>query len=165
MKIGIPSIEYLHNVAKAYGGDKTMKHTNRCVNSELAGGYEVCDNGDVFSISTNWRGYGRRKMTQTTNKHGYIMIRPTLNGKRTAITVHRLVVSAFLPKKPSNKHQVRHLDGNKENNNVSNLAWGTAKDNANDREKHGKTSRGSAHSKAIKDGIEKSPNNNRRITR
>jgi hypothetical protein len=40
---------------------------------------------------------------------------------------------------------VRHLDGDHLNSHVSNLAWGTGKDNADDRERHGRTARGERH--------------------
>lgn len=48
---------------------------------------------------------------------------------------HRLVAEAFLPN-PENLPIVRHLDDNPLNNSVDNLAWGTYKDNAQDRKDH-----------------------------
>jgi hypothetical protein len=60
------------------------------------------------------------------------------------------VAAQFLPERPSPEHEVRHLDGNKDNPHADNLAWGTRKENADDRERHGRTSRGSAHSAAIR---------------
>lgn len=45
--------------------------------------------------------------------------------------VHRLVATHFIPN-PNNLPLVRHLDTDKTNNHVSNLAWGTHSDNMKD---------------------------------
>ena len=113
-------------------------------------GYEVMPDGRVFSISSNWRGYGRREMKQIPDQDGYPTVRILVDGKRKRFTVHFLVAQAYLPPRPSSGHEVRHLDGNKHNPHVNNLAWGTQKDNADDRERHGRTSRGTKHSAAIR---------------
>lgn len=42
--------------------------------------------------------------------------------------VHRLVAQAFVPN-PNNLPEVKHIDGNKLNNHMSNLQWVTKKDN------------------------------------
>lgn len=113
-------------------------------------GYEVTRDGRVFSVDSNWRGHGRREMQQTLNACGYPSVRLLINGKRKRVAVHLLVAANHLPGQPSEAHQVRHLDGNKLNPHADNLAWGTAKENAEDRERHGRTSRGAVHSAAIK---------------
>lgn len=112
--------------------------------------YEVTSDGKVFSVSSNWRGYGRREMRQTPNADGYPSVRIIVSGKRKRVAVHVMVANAHLPERPSGLHQVRHLDGDKSRPCASNLAWGTAKDNADDRERHGRTSRGQSHSSTIK---------------
>ena len=50
---------------------------------------------------------------------------------------HTLVLLAFIGPKPQ-KLEVRHLDGNPKNNFVRNLKYGTTKENAQDRELHGR---------------------------
>jgi hypothetical protein len=103
--------------------------------------YEITKEGRIFSLTHNWRGYGRREMIQHLNADGYAYVRLTLSGMRKNHMVHILVAETFLGKRPP-CHQVRHLDGIKTHNNVENLAWGTAKENADDRERHGKTIKG-----------------------
>lgn len=108
-------------------------------------GYRVTATGKVYSTDHNWRGYGEREMRQHPNSYGYPSVRLTIDGRRKRLAVHRLVAQCFLPPKPSPVHQIRHLDGNKTNNAVSNLAWGTSAENAADRDRHGRTYKGERH--------------------
>lgn len=102
------------------------------------GQYEVTSDGRIFSIGTNWRGYGRREMRQQLNASGYPSVRIIQDGKRKRLAVHRLVALAFHGSEPSPKHEVRHLDGNPQNNHKDNLMWGTKSENAKDRSRHGR---------------------------
>lgn len=63
-------------------------------------------------------------------KNGYIYQTLLKNGKRKTFKLHRLVAETFIPN-PDNKPQVNHIDGDKENNKVSNLEWVTRKENLN----------------------------------
>lgn len=102
-------------------------------------GYEVSPDGRVRSVAYDWRGYGIRELRQTPNDDGYPSVRLTVGtGRRKRIAVHRLVAAAFLPPKPEDATQIRHLDGNKLNNHADNLAWGDAATNAADRTAHGR---------------------------
>lgn len=104
-------------------------------------GYEVTTDGDVFSVSSNWRGYGRRALSVSPNFHGYASVRVNVGGRRLHVCVHRLVAEAFHGAMPDGK-QVRHLDGNRMNPRACNLVYGTAAENAEDRHTHGTTARG-----------------------
>jgi hypothetical protein len=80
-------------------------------------------------------------MQQTMNGKGYLRVRLLANGRRKSQAVHKLVALTFLGR-PLPGQQVRHLNGNRLDNSHANLAWGTAKQNAEDRNRHGKTARG-----------------------
>jgi len=57
------------------------------------------------------------------------------NGKNKGknVRIHTLVAHYFIGPKPKTAQLVRHLDSNKLNNNVTNLAYGTYVDNENDK--------------------------------
>ena len=59
------------------------------------------------------------------------------NGVSKTITVHRMVLTAFVGDPPSIRHQACHNDGNKFNNCVDNLRWDTCQANNKDKTKHG----------------------------
>tara|TARA_R110000782_G_scaffold23113_2_gene60749 strand:+ start:63 stop:464 length:402 start_codon:yes stop_codon:yes gene_type:complete len=51
-----------------------------------------------------------------------------INDKPTMKYIHRLVAEAFIPN-PNAKATVNHIDGNKQNNDISNLEWATQGEN------------------------------------
>jgi hypothetical protein len=53
------------------------------------------------------------------------------------VRVHNLVAECFIGKRPKNKQLVRHLDNDKTNNDVTNLAYGTYLENEQDKIRHG----------------------------
>ena len=63
-------------------------------------------------------------ITFRTNSNGYVIA--TLDGKQ--LLLHRLVALHFIPN-PYNYDQVNHIDGDKLNNNASNLEWCSAEQN------------------------------------
>lgn len=62
------------------------------------------------------------------NHKGYSMVNLSKYNKKDFRSVHRLVALHFI-ENPEKKEQVNHIDGNKENNSVSNLDWVTASEN------------------------------------
>lgn len=101
------------------------------------GYYEVSDCGIVRSVDRNvfYRNGKTKKLTGKTMKQterknglrggdGYYVVNLRRDGKSKVIPVHRIVAEAFI----DNKYMlptVNHIDGNKHNNNVSNLEWAT----------------------------------------
>lgn len=74
-----------------------------------------------------------KELKQSKSKNGYIVVFPKCeykSGKRCPhnIYVHRLVASAFCDN-PRGVQYVDHIDGDRENNNPSNLRWVTMKEN------------------------------------
>lgn len=74
-------------------------------------------------------------MSQSTSRSGYKMIGLTISKNKTkTIQVHKLVIETFKrPKK--DKEIIRHKDGNKNNNCIENLEFGTYQDNMLDEAK------------------------------
>jgi len=65
-------------------------------------------------------------------------------GKFTTKRVHVMVLEAFAGPRPEG-YISRHLDGNPSNNNVSNLRWGTYRENSADTKRHGRATTGENH--------------------
>lgn len=99
-------------------------------------GYQVSDAGDVRSFVNNRHGLcdTPHPITPHLNKGGYPVVSLGKNCKKL---VSRLTAEAFIPN-PDNLPMVRHMDDNPQNNHVSNLRWGTQKDNMQDCVKYGR---------------------------
>lgn len=96
------------------------------------GVYAVDTNGKIFSypkLSLRGRHYLSFRCLKTKiTRCGYEQVSLRLNNKNKFLYIHRLVALAFVPN-PQNKSCVNHIDGNKQNNHVSNLEWCTASEN------------------------------------
>lgn len=109
-----------------------------------AGYFAACD-GSVFRVKGDRHPRRIVEQAQTLDREGYPRVKLTVGGKRSWIKVAKVIALAFLPPKPTPIHQLRHMDGNNKNNAAWNLLWGTPKENANDRDRHGTTAKGSRH--------------------
>lgn len=84
--------------------------------------YEVNLNGKVRNAKT------KKILAQYENSNGYLYVCLSERNHTINKKVHRLVAEAFILNE-DDKPQVNHKDGNKKNNNVSNLEWTTNKEN------------------------------------
>lgn len=106
------------------------KWINEIPTLEHLTGYKINTKGEVFSYLKPTVGKGRiiadqgKKLKPFKTNKGYLKV--TIRNKN--LSVHRLVAMAFIDN-PLNKPQINHIDGNKENNEVSNLEWVTNSEN------------------------------------
>ncbi len=84
--------------------------------------YEVSNFGHVRNLTT-----GAYLILQKHYK-GHLKAPLSINGKRKAFFVHRLVAICFI-RRVKGKNLVNHKDTNKENNFYLNLEWCTVKEN------------------------------------
>lgn len=103
-------------------------------------GYLVCSTGRV--LRKDGKGFLKGKV----DRYGYVSHGLSMGEKNSMVhkTLHRLVAETFIPN-PDNKPQVNHIDGNKLNNDVSNLEWCTAKENAEHKVTMGLQAKGEAN--------------------
>ena len=78
--------------------------------------YYIYDNGDVLNISTN------KILKGSIGENGYKYYRLSKDNNKTMFYAHRLVAEHFL-ENPNLLPIVNHKDGNKLNNQLSNLEW------------------------------------------
>lgn len=76
------------------------------------------------------------KIMALATSDGYRVATLTLRGNPSRVLMHRAVAAAFIGPLDTNQ-LVRHLDGDRSNNVVANLAYGTYADNAADTFRHG----------------------------
>jgi hypothetical protein len=72
------------------------------------------------------------------------VLKPTMSGAYHAVNadgktthIHRLMAESWFGPAPFLGAVVRHLDGDRFNNRLSNLAWGTSAENSDDQARHG----------------------------
>ncbi len=122
--------------------------------------YEVSDQGRVKSLGrtitmTAVRDHGHGPKSVTTTKsypgkilspgyrrdHLFVVLYENCSGTRTPVSVHELVLSAFIGPRPDGLVGC-HNNGNPKDNSVCNLRWDTQKSNIADKFIHGTICRG-----------------------
>lgn len=117
-------------------------------------GYRVGNDGTVWSAWQRRSGFGRhgvwwissewRECMYSAKDTGHLRVAMTAGGKAKHHFVHKIVLEAFVSKRPDSL-VCRHLDGNPGNNSVENLKWGTPQENSDDAIRHGTIRRGDGH--------------------
>lgn len=95
---------------------------------EYKGLYQISNLGNVRSLSRIVKGYKSNYLISTRNKKktinsvGYEIVGLWKNNIQNIALIHRLVANAFI-ENPNNYPEINHIDGNKANNDISNLEW------------------------------------------
>ena len=92
---------------------------------EIENNYTIGRGGTIYNLKS------KKYMTHNVCRNGYHRVHLTLNGKRKAFSVHRLVALKFNSNNYFNGAEINHIDGDKSNNAVENLEWVTHKENIN----------------------------------
>lgn len=95
--------------------------------------YEVSNLGRVRSVEryakhkNGYRKVETRILKPTISNKGYYMVALSKNSKMHTYTIHKLVIDTFIGN--DKDLIINHIDGNKLNNNLSNLEYVTQKEN------------------------------------
>lgn len=107
-------------------------------------GYRIGSDGSLWSrwikiLGGSWAPCGKWKKsikgTKIKSKRSRYLVHSFYRVNLT-MTIHSLVLTAFLGDRPKSTDQCRHLNGNNKDNRLENLCWGSAKENAHDRIEH-----------------------------
>jgi hypothetical protein len=82
--------------------------------------------------------YKGRTLKSFMNKNGYLAVKLAFAGATRTTYIHELVLKAFVGARPvtQERGEIRHLDGDKTNNTLENLRYGTIRENVEDRVRH-----------------------------
>lgn len=110
--------------------------------------YAITNTGDPWSCkppNLNTKTMKWHRLAKSDDLYGYHKLLLVKDGKKYNVTVHRLVLEAFVGPRPKGM-QARHFpDRDGKNNNLSNLSWATPKANQADRIVHKTDMRGDRH--------------------
>lgn len=110
--------------------------------------YRVSNLGGITNADGSYK-------AKTPQRNGYELVNFCAPGRRRkAVRIHVLVAEAFIGPRPPGK-MVRHLDDIKSHNNLSNLAYGTHKENSDDSRLNGTRAIGevNGHSKLTNEAV------------
>ena len=93
--------------------------------------YEVSSNGRF-----RWKKNKKEVCVSVNKSNGYVYVHLKNGNKFSNYRAHKLILRSFF-EMPGDGYQTCHKDGDKKNNCISNLRWGTPKDNHADKITHG----------------------------
>lgn len=106
------------------------------------GRYEISSHGRL-------RSGGKLIRKPSLNRGGYVRYIVHADKKYTTLLAHRLVLEYFVGASPSDKHEVNHINNIRTDNRPENLEWVTRLENAQHREKFGKSAKGEGNGRAV----------------
>jgi len=106
--------------------------------------YSVSVNGIITRNVIKYKNHDKT-VAQFTLNNGYKAITVRDKGNKKNLTVHYCVLASFTYDGHKDNLVVMHKDGNKLNNNLENLQWGTVRDNHLDKKNHGTFQTGELH--------------------
>lgn len=119
------------------------------------GFYQISDYGSVKSLERmvphgeSFQPVKERMLKPKAKTHsGHLEVGLSHAGRVKTFLVHSLVLETFGSPRPEGL-VCRHLDGDPTNNHISNLCWGTQKENKDDQRDHGRMTEGEAHPRAV----------------
>ena len=119
--------------------------------------HQITSDGEIYSLPRSYhrphlgtRTVSGRKLKQRPDRDGYMTVCLNYEGRQLTKWVHVAVLESFVGLRPESNERIEacHLDGTRTNNNLSNLQWGTSKENSAHMEKHGTRFREDRHPRA-----------------
>jgi len=107
------------------GHDLLVSHDGEIYSTDRQSSYTRQRNGKAQEFTTTFKS---KKLSKYIAKNGYYEVASMHNGVRKKHLVHRLVGKALV-EGYSEELTINHIDGNKLNNNPSNLEWVSLADN------------------------------------
>lgn len=141
-----PQPKHVVSPPQATGATGVLRHAVSATLWRTVPGYPAYE-VSVDGIVRRCQGFrcrrAHRVLVPFIRPNGYAQVLLYRDGRRQRFGVHQLVALVFLGPKPSPQHQVAHLDGQRLNNHVSNLAWLLPIENDAHKDLHGTRLRGS----------------------
>lgn len=108
--------------------------------------HEISEEGRLRRLVDGYRSRAGI-LLRGSQQGGYTVYRFSERGRKWRVFAHRLVLLAFVGPPPLG-HEARHVNGDRSDNRVANLCWGTHAENMADTLTHGTHNRGERHGNA-----------------